>query len=126
MNKEKFLSKKFIIAFFALVAMCLSIPKESVAQSPSNCKTEEQLVEIADRFGAVFQRLDRVSTVAAILFYDSIPPETKSNADAAALVHMRDGSGVILLGNGGLYCKNAPIPIEFWQTVVKAILGSRS
>lgn len=101
------------------------LSKESIAQQ-AGCETEVQVLEKADRFGAAFQKLDRVATVAAVLFYDSIPPSTQSVADTAALVHMRDGSGVVLLGNRGMYCENAVVGSDHWQAVVRAILGIRS
>jgi hypothetical protein len=123
MNPEKFLSK-FIIASIVMIG-CMMISKESIAQ-PAGCETEVQVLAKADRFGAAFQKLDRVATAAAVLFYDSIPPASQSVADTAALVHMRDGSGVVLLGNRGMYCENVVVGSDHWQAVVRSILGITS
>jgi hypothetical protein len=104
---------------------CMMLSKETIAQQ-AGCETEAQVLAKVDRFGAAFQRLDRVATVAAVLFYDSIPPASQTVADTAALVHMRDGSGVVMLGNRDIYCENAVVGSDHWQTVVRAILGIRS
>ena len=127
MNTKKSLRsiRSLLSPLFLVLFMCLLAPKESIAQ-PVGCQTEAQVLATVDRFGAVLQRLDRISTATAIMFYDNIPPVGPSGADIAALVHAQNGSGIILVGNGNMYCSNVVIPAEHWQMVVRTILGINS
>jgi hypothetical protein len=116
----------YAVLLLAIGVAALTVLRPVPALSQGACKSEAEILSIADRVGGALHRLDRVATAAAVLFYDSIPPESSSDADTAALVHLPDGSGVILIGKGGTYCANAPIPAGYWRSVVDAILGARS
>jgi hypothetical protein len=113
----------FVAWFLLLIFVCCVAFK---ANAQPACKSEAEIMAIADRVRGAVQKLEPVAARAAILFYDSIPPESTSDADSAALVHLPDGSGVILIAKGSCYFANAPVPPNYWRSVVDAIMGARS